>query len=230
MLFAVWSGNVYRPTRDLDLLGMDESSAEHLVKVFRSLCNLSVDHDGIVFNADSVRSEEIRNNQVYEGQRVKLIALLGKAVLSLQVDIGFGDAVTPAAKRITYPTLLGHSAPVIMSYPPETVVAEKLETMVSLGIGNSRMKDFYDVWVLLGDFELSNGVLRDAFRATFNRRGTVFPETTPIALSDEFAFDVTKQKQWRAFVDRSGLPSDVVLSEVVVMIRQRLWPLLESLG
>lgn len=230
MLFTIWTGSIYRPTRDLDLLGLGDSSAEHLVEVFCSLCALDAKDDGLVFDDKSVRCEEIRGDQAYTGQRVKLTALLEKARIDLQVDIGFGDAVTPDAKRHSYPTLLDHPAPVIFSYPPETVVAEKLEAMVSLGMGNSRMKDFYDVWTLLQNFDLDENVMRDAIGATFKRRRTKCPATIPIAMSHEFASDPTKNRQWRAFIDRSGLSTDKGLSDVIDLMRQRLWPLLKGLG
>jgi len=181
----------------------------------------------LIFDADSVRCEEIRDEQAYEGQRVRLLARLDNVRINIRVEIGFGDVVTPQAKRAIYPVLLDHAAPIVQAYPAETVVAEKLEAMISLGITNSRMKDFYDMWVLLREFDLDDNVLGEAIRATFERRGTPLPTTLPIALSDEFADDSIKQQQWGAFVNRSGLSVEVALGDVVTLMRQRLWPLIQ---
>ena len=226
MLFDVWTGKIHRPTRDLDLLGFGEPSVEGLVSIFRSLCQCVVEDDGLLFDADAVTCEPIRDEQAYGGMRVKLMAYLGKARISLQIDVGFGDAVTPKATLIQFPTLLDHPAPRIRAYPPETVVAEKIQAMVSLGIANSRMKDFYDVWVLLHNFELDRAMLARAIRATFERRQTPMPTAMPVAMSEDFIADPAKQSQWRGFLGRSGLPGDLTLKEVVNTLRERLAPLL----
>ncbi len=226
MLFAVWTGKVHRPTRDLDLLGFGDSSAEHLTSLFRGLCELAVEDDGLRFDPDTVSCELIRDGQEYGGMRVKMLAFLGSTRISLQVDVGFGDSVTPEARLTEFPTLLNHPKPVIRVYPAETVVAEKLEAMVSLGIGNSRMKDFYDVWVLIREFDLHRPVLAEAIRATFERRGTSLPSTLPVAFSDEFITDPTKQNHWKGFLARSGLSGDLKLPEVIATIRDHLAPLI----
>lgn len=226
LLFAVWTGKVYRPTRDLDLLGLGEATTERLVLVFRSLCELAVEDDGLRFDADTVSCETIRDDQEYGGMRIKLLGFLGNARISLQVDIGFGDAVTPEAKRIEFPTLLDHPAPVVRAYPAETVVAEKFEAMVSLGMGNSRMKDFYDAWVLLREFDLDDAVLARAIQATFKRRRTELPTTLPVPFTEEFVADPMKQSQWKGFLNRSGLSVDLPFIEVVEVIRRRLTPLI----
>ncbi len=152
MLFAVWAETPHRPTRDLDLLGFGEVSNERLVEIFQQLCRLKVDPDRLMFDAQSVRVVEIREGQVYQGQRVKLIGLLGNARIPVQADVAFGDVVTPEASGIDYPTLLDLPVPRIRAYPPETVVAEKLQAMVLLGMQNSRMKDFYDLRVIAKQF------------------------------------------------------------------------------
>ena len=230
MLFAVWTGKIHRPTRDLDLLGFGEPSAERLVSIFRSLGQLVVEDDGLRFDADAVTCGPIRDEQAYGGVCVKLLACLGKARISLRVDVGFGDAVTPNAILAQFPTLLGHPAPSIRVYPAETVVAEKLHAMVSLGIANSRMKDFYDLWILLRDFELDRPMLAKAIRATFERRQTPMPTALPVAMGEDFIADPAKQSQWKGFLSRSGLPDDLGLEEVVNMLRERLAPLLGLSG
>jgi predicted nucleotidyltransferase component of viral defense system len=226
MLFAVWTGNVYRPTRDLDLLGFGDATAERLVAVFRGLCEMSVEDDGLRFDADTVSCEPIRDDQEYGGMRLKLLVFLGNARIALQVDVGFGDAVTPEAKRTEFPTLLDHPVPVVRAYPAETVVAEKFEAMVSLGMGNSRMKNFYDAWILLREFEMDEATLTKAIRATFGRRRTELPTTLPMTFSEEFIADPTKQSQWQGILKRSGLSADLPFADVVEVIRRRLGPLI----
>jgi hypothetical protein len=209
MLFTLWTGEFHRPTRDLDLLGFGDSSPEGLSGVFQSLCVLEVPDDGLMFSATTVTVEPIREAQEYGGQRVKFKARLGQARIDLQVDVGFGDAITPKAEAVEYPTLLGMDPPQLRAYTRDTVVAEKLEAMVKLGMANSRMKDFFDLAVLARSFVFSGGVLRDAIAATFGRRGTAIPTELPIALTDSFANDRSKLTQWRAFVGRNGLEGRV---------------------
>ena len=205
MLFALWTGEMHRPTRDVDLLGFGEDNADALAGVFRSLCEARVPDDGLVFAAETVTVEPIREDQEYGGERVTFDVRLGTARVTLQVDVGFGDAVTPKPEQVSFPTLLGMEAPNLRAYPKETVVAEKLEAMVKLGMANSRMKDFYDVLLLARTFRFEGAMLRDAIRATFSRRGTAIPTTPPEALTDGFSTDPVKQRQWRAFVTKSGL-------------------------
>src|SRR5205085_807412 len=147
----------------------------------------------------------IKDDEDYEGVRVLLQARLGVARISLQIDIGFGDVITPAPIEVEYPTMLNFPAPRLRAYPREPVVAEKLEAMVKLGMANSRMKDFFDLAVLGRSFAFSGPLLRDAIAATFRRRGTSIPTELPIALTGSFAKDGAKLTQWRAFVGRNGL-------------------------
>ncbi len=226
MLFAAWTGSLHRPTRDLDLLGFGEPSAARLVEIFHTICEQRVDEDGMAFDAESVVATPIRDEHLYAGLRLRIASRLGNARIDLQVDVGFGDVVTPDAERNAYPTLLDLPAPRLRMYPPETVVAEKLEAMVSLGITNSRMKDYYDTWLLLDQFELKDEKLAAAIRATFERRGTSAPQGIPLGLSEEFAQDSGKQAQWAGFLKRSNLAPSIDLPAVVNAIRQRLLPLL----
>lgn len=227
MLFALWTKSRHRPTRDLDLLGFGEASRERLTLVFQELCRVDVEPDGLDFDPDSIRVAEIREGQSYRGQRVKLNARLGNANIPVQVDIGFGDVVTPAAQEIDYPTLLDLPAPRIRAYPPETVVAEKLQALVDLGMQNSRMKDFYDLWGLAREFSFEGPTLVAAVSATFERRATTLPKTVPTGLSEEFATDERKNKQWRAFLERTQLPErELSLLQVVDDLRGFLMPAL----
>lgn len=226
MLFTVWTGAVHRPTRDLDLLGFGEPSEERLIEVFRNVCEQAVGDDGMAFDANTITAAPIRDEQAYGGIRLRIAANLGNACLKLQIDVGFGDVVTPEARTETYPTLLDQPAPKLRVYSPESVVAEKLEAMVSLGMANSRMRDFYDTWVLLQRFELDDELLAQAIRATFERRGTMVPSSVALALTDEFAGDPGKQRQWSAFLRRSGLAQTHELRAVVQTLRDRIWPLI----
>ena len=221
LLFQLWYGQSHRPTRDADLLGFGPDDVPTLVDVFRSVCGIAVD-DGIVFDPDSVAGTEIRKDAGYRGVRIDLRATLDGARLALQIDIGFGDAVTPEAQNITYPTLLADvAAPTLRAYPKATVVAEKLHAVTVLGMTNTRMKDFFDLWVLLHDTALDEAELQRAIEATFARRQTAMPGTPPIGLSDAFAEDPLKQVQWLAFLKKNRLET-MDLREVVRHVREQV--------
>jgi len=220
LLFQLWYGHPHRPTRDADLLGFGPDDVPTLVGVFRSICSIETD-DGIVFDPASVAGTEIRKDAGYGGVRIDLRATLDGARLALQVDIGFGDAVTPDAQPVTYPTLLPDlPAPALRAYPKATVVAEKLHAVTILGMTNSRMKDFFDLWVLLHDTTLDDAELRRAIAATFARRQTTIPDELPIGLSDAFVTDATKQVQWKAFLRKNKLDG-LDLADVVRYVRGR---------
>jgi predicted nucleotidyltransferase component of viral defense system len=205
MLFKVWTGRLYRPTQDLDLLGFGDESGEGVVRLFAEIVVTDVEPDGLAFDPTSIRAEEIREDQEYRGQRVRLTATLGSARVDVQIDIGFGDVVTPMAQVIAYPTLLDLPAPRVRAYSRESVVAEKFQAIVALGFLNSRMKDFYDIWSMSREFDFDGSVLSDAIRATFSRRKTTLPELVPVGLSSVFASDADKATQWAAFLRRSTL-------------------------
>lgn len=226
ILFSVWSDEPHRATRDLDLLGKGDSTVAHHEQVFQDVCRVQVAHDGIEFKDDTVRGEQIKEGQEYEGVRIKLTALLLTAQIPMQIDIGFGDAVTPAPIAVVeFPTLLNFPAPHLLTYPRETVVAEKFQAMVTLGIANSRMKDFYDLWFLSQKFTFFGEALGAAIKATFERRQTAVPLILPLALTEEFSGDETKQKQWNAFIRKGKLRSDrKFLSEVVAILQDFLMP------
>ena len=192
MLFQLWGGSIHRPTRDLDLLAYGSPSPVDFEQLFREVCEEDVEDDGLNFRAESVHAVRMKEDEEYEGLRLKLQAYLDAARISVQIDVGFGDAVTPGPDEITYPTLLDFPAPTLKAYPRVTVVAEKFQAMVMLGIANSRMKDFYDVWTLARHFAFSGPVLCAAMRATFERRKTVLPSTTALS-------------QWEC---QTGLPPD----------------------
>src|ERR1019366_7169123 len=176
---------------------------------------IAVEDDGVTFDPKTVAARRIKEDAEYEGVRVTMRASIGSAKLELQIDVGFGDAVTPAASEINFPTLLGAESVRILAYPRETVVAEKVEAMVHLGIANSRMKDFFDVWFLAQNFPFEGRGLSEAIRATFVRRGTPIPEAPPVALTAVFATDASKAAQWKGFVTRGGLALGTSLADIV---------------
>ena len=225
LLFDLWFDVPHRPTRDVDFLGYGPADIPHLEGVFRDLCAIDA-NDGIEFQAKTVKAAEIRKEANYAGVRVTLIGVLAGAKCPVQADIGFGDAVVPGPEEVTYPVLLDDNpAPQLRAYPRYTVVAEKLEALVSLGMLNSRMKDYFDLWVLVTFAEFDNAILKKAIQATFERRGTPLPAKLPIGLSDEFANDGQKNKQWLAFLHKNGI-APKPLAEIVTDLRNFLWPLL----
>ena len=212
MLFATWVPNPFRPTRDLDLLGYGNPDGAANAETFRAICTAAVDDDGVEFDTKKLVVESIRAATEYGGIRVRMPATIDRAVIAMQIDVGFGDAVTPAPVAITYPVLLDSPAPMIRAYPPETVVAEKFHAIVANGIANSRLKDYYDLWQISRTFEFRCAVLRNAIRKTFECRGTKPPIGMPVGLT--LAYAAVWGAQWEAFQRRERLavaPQDLVL-------------------
>ena len=227
MLFSLWAPVPYRSTGDLDLLGEGDPTASRFVKIFREICTSTVPDDGVVFDGDSVTAEQARPDTDDQGVLVELNATLAGARLRLRIDIGFGDIVTPEAQTVDYPSLLDFPKPRLRAYPPETVVAEKLEAIVTLGMRNSRMKDFLDIFVIAKTFPFEGAILLQAVASTFARRKTMAPVETPVALTAAFTKDSTKQTQWRAFLGRSKIElAPESLSEVVSFVKVFVAPIL----
>jgi hypothetical protein len=223
LLFALWYDTPHRPTKDADLLGFGADDADTLRATFTAICAIDTD-DGVRYDTQGMKLAPIREDNVYGGMRLSMLAFVGSARLPVQVDIGFGDAITPAPELVTYPTLLdGMDAPRLRAYPVYTVIAEKFHAMVELGIDNSRMKDFFDLEIIARTTELDGGTLVDAVRATFGRRGTAVPTSLPIALTPEFAATPVKAQQWRAFVSKGKL-QPVELTETIGVLHALLWP------
>lgn len=213
MLFTAWLPDPFRPTQDLDLLGFGEAAVPIIAERIASVCAVIVPDDGLVFDVTTLRAEPIRGNQDYGGVRVKLTARLARTQIPVQIDIGFGDAVTPGIVDLVFPALLDAPAPAIRAYPKETVLAEKLQAIVVLGAVNTRIKDYYDLLALARLFEFDGATVRDAIIATFARRGTPLPTDTPVGLSAAFAADPHKVSLWQAFINRESLllePGDLV--------------------
>lgn len=205
LLFTLWYDMPHRATRDADLLGFGASDLESVAQVFREIAGLSMD-DGIVFDPTSVTVEEIRKEAGYGGVRVIIAGELAKARCKTQIDVGFGDAVTPGPVASVYPVLLDDlPAPRLRAYPTYTVVAEKLHAIALLGMTNSRVKDYFDLSVLLERETFDADLLAQAIKATFERRGMAVPKELPVGLTDEFAHDASRQALWQAFVKKNEL-------------------------
>lgn len=227
LLFAIWYDMPHRPTRDADLLGFGASDLTAIGQTFRDIASVEV-ADGIVFDPASVSVEEIRKDAGYAGARVMIDAELARAKCRTQVDIGFGDAVTPGPIQATYPVLIADfPAPMLRTYPVYTVVAEKLHAIALLGMTNSRLKDYLDLSVLLDREALDLNTLVAAIAATFARRAMAVPAELPIGLTDEFADDVSRQKLWQAFLRKNELPV-TPLADVVKVLRGELEPALRQ--
>jgi predicted nucleotidyltransferase component of viral defense system len=219
MLFDLWFDVPHRPTRDADFLGFGPMDTEALASTIRDICGVVVD-DGMAYDPDSITVEEIREEARYGGLRVRLLGMLGNARCVVQLDVGYGDAVTPGPEEAVYPTLLDDQPPPrLRVYPRAAVVAEKLEAIVSLGMANSRMKDYFDLRALAREGALGARQLGDAIAATFQRRGTDVPVEVPLGLSDEFARDAAKRAQWKAFLGKNRLEAPT-LDEVVEEVRR----------
>jgi len=203
MLFAVWNAFDHRPTRDADLLGFGSSDMEDIQSVFAELLAMQAE-DGLVFDADTLSVGPIRAVDAYGGLEVKFLAWLGGARISVHIDIGFGDVITPAADEVLFPNLLpDFPAPHIRAYPVYTAMAEKIEAAVRLDATNTRMKDFFDLWFMSSRFEIDTQLLKKAVHATCERRGTTLPPATPHAFTPAFA--TQKEQAWKQFLKRNNL-------------------------
>ncbi len=230
MLLIAWGeGSSERVTRDADLLGFGDNSPAVAATTFREICTFTVDDDGVKFEVETVAAEEIRAGQEYVGVRVTLRARVGNARIPVQADIGFGDAFTLEPEEIEFPTLLDMPKPVLRAYTKETALSEKFEAMVTLGERNTRMKDYFDVWLLSRRFDFQGASLAKAIAATFERRQTEIPAGVPVGLSDAFATELIKHSQWKAFwrkVVRTEPTPD--FSDVVESARGFLLPAAEA--
>ena len=203
-LFTLWMGPMFRVTQDTDLESSLTPDHGRMAAVFREIAETPIPiDDGVVFDLSSLSVEDIKKQDAYKGLRVKFHARMGQARLPLQFDIGFGDSVYPRAEVAEYPVLLGGPPPRIKVYPQYTVVAEKFAAAVELGMANSRLKDYFDLWALSGNFAFDFGILKTAVTRTFARNGLDVPADWPIGLRDEFAGDSMKSSQWNAFLRKT---------------------------
>lgn len=232
MLFPLWGGSAYRPTRDLDFTGYGSAEVDDVVRVFRHLCTREGVDDGVIFHSETITAVRVRDESEYHGLRLKFGATVGGARVPMQIDIGFGNAIAPGAEDVEYPPLLDAPAPRIRAYPPEAVVAEKLHAMVILGERNSRVKDFYDLFVLCSQFVFLGEPLTAAIAATFERRRTMIETSLPAALSSRFYADAARAALWRAYIlsrELPGVPADFTdVGERLVSFLSPPWAALAS--
>ncbi len=225
MLYTAWKLDDKRTTMDLDLLGTGNPDPKDLSRTFREICGVSIEDDGLMFDKESITAVPIREEAIYDGVRVVLPVRLGVMSIRLQVDVGFGDTIVPAPQPAEFPSLLSEDGPVVKAYSPETVVAEKFNAMVLLGMANSRMKDYFDIWMLSRSFVFEGPVLREAIANTFSKRQTPLPESMPVGVTEEFAKNNTKQAQWGGFIRRQRrLDTAPNLPDVVKAICEFLRP------
>ena len=232
LMFTAWQSPSFRPTRDIDLLGQLDNSVEHIVSAIQAICREPAPEDGLHFDAESIVGERIVETGNYAGVRVRFTAYLGTARVPMQVDVGFGDPLVPGPSLVRFPPILDFPAPELQGYSRESAVAEKLQVMVYLGEINSRMKDFYDIWLLATHFDFDGPVLAQAIRETFRWRQTpISPD--PVAFSDAFAQDFARQAQWVAFIRRHHLDGEGApgtLHEAVQVVAELLQPVLQALS
>lgn len=229
LLLLVWLGETIRPTRDADLLGYGDLSDEALAVIFAEICLLDVVPDGVLFDADTINVAAIRPEDSYGGKRVTLIGWLGSARIRVQVDVGIGDVTVPAPEWLDYPSLLNLPQPRLLAYLPETAIAEKVHAMVFLGMKNSRLRDFFDIFSLMKHEPFDGALLFSAICATFERRDTAIPTGIPIALTPTFAMAADKRAQWQGFLRNNHLtkvPGD--LDDVISALTEFLGPLFEA--
>ena len=218
LLMLVWFGERLRPTSDADLLGLGDLTEETLAQIVTEVAAQPVEADAVEFDEDSVRVEQIRAEDDYGGWRATIRARVGAAQLTVQVDVGIGDAVTPAPEWLDYPGLLDLPHPRLRAYPRESVIAEKLHAIVMFGTRNSRMKDYFDLHALAREGVVDLATRSDAITATFARRATAMPKAAPVGLTDSFAKEPATQAQWKAFLARNRLEAPSI-GEVVAEIR-----------
>jgi len=228
MLFVLWENRPHRPTRDVDLLFLENYDSEQLTEVFRRVAHLGVPPDGLRFDADTVQAVEIREENAYGGIRIKMLGFIGNARIPIQIDVGLGDSVYPSPAWTEFATLLGFPAPRIRVYPVETVVAEKFQAIVELGNRNSRMKDFFDILYLQKRFEFSGMELQEAIKQTFRRRRTDLPTGLPDGLSESFSANPLKQKLWAAFLGKNRLSAETDLTRVCQQIAEFVLPVAQQ--
>ncbi len=228
LLFWIWNEDFHRPTRDIDLLSFGDNDVKHLESVFRRIVSQDED-DGLIFDIDSVSGIEIKEDADYPGVRITGFADLKNARIPFQADIGYGDAVVPAAEAVKLPVYLDLPAPQLRVYPVYAVIAEKFQAMVVLGIANSRMKDFYDIHVIAHSMVLDGNILTQAIKATFETRKTAISTEELALFSDTFKQDAGKNAQWNAFLSKQNMTEEMEFSDIVTEIKQFIEPVYRSI-
>ena len=228
LMLRVWGSPEFRPTMDIDLLGRTHNAEADIVSQMRDILMVNVGTDGLAFDPDSIQTERITEGADYDGIRIRFLGGLGSARIHMQIDIGFGDIVYPEPKESDFPTMLDFPTPRLLCYSRESSISEKFEAMIKLGMLNSRMKDFYDIWLLARLFDFEGPKLTQAIRQTFERRGTALPSEIEVFAQP---FIDAKQTQWAAFHNR--LRQDHVpasFGEITASVSRFLWPIVAALS
>ena len=221
LLFDLWFDMPFRPTRDIDLLGFGLVESAHLGSAVENICRLDVD-DGVDYDEKSIQVDEIRKQANYSGLRVNFYAYIDKAKIPMQIDVGYGDAVVPSPELASYPAILKDMPTAqLRVYPYYAVISEKVEAILTLGLANTRMKDYFDLWVLLKERSIDHLILKKSFGATLQRRKTILTDGQPEGLSAIFSGDQNKNKQWQAFLNKNNL-EHIDLNDVVEFIWLKL--------
>ena len=230
-LFRIWTEQELRPTRDIDFLASGPEDHAALRTSFEAICAVPCPQDGTVFDPATIQMRDIRDDQPYGGVRVRMEGRLGQARLHLHVDIGFGDVITPEREERDYPTLLDLPAPRLWTYPRETLIAEKFDAMVSLGLTNTRVKDLWDIACLARRFAFDGETLRTAIEETFRRRRTPLAGERPVALMPGYYLDATRAQRWQVLQRQIGASADgpALLVEAGEELLRFLGPVCDSL-
>ncbi len=219
LMFTVWQVPLRRTTMDIDLLGRLENQISKIESIIKDVCRQKVAPDGFIFDVATIKCQKIKEGADYEGVRVKFMGFLERARVSMQIDVGFGDAIYPKPQVIDYPVILDFPKPHLKGYPIETVIAEKFEAMVKLGSANSRMKDFYDLWLLIRQFDFEGESLARAIEKTFTHRKTVMPGKPPLFAEEIYNEESNRQVLWSTFLTKNKIKNaPVTLSEVAKLI------------
>lgn len=205
LLFTAWQIPERRTTLDIDFLGYYDNKVSSIDSVIKDVCQVSVDPDGLIFDSKTVRGYKIKEDADYEGVRVKFTGFLERSRIPMQIDVAFGDVVYPKTKVVDYPVILNFPKPHLKGYPPESVISEKFETMVKRGLLNSRMKDFYDVWLMMRKFDFIGANLSEALKRTFEHRKTELPKGQPLFAEEIYDEKSDRQTLWKAFLKKSDI-------------------------
>jgi len=229
LMFSIWREKASRPTMDIDLLGTIDNRLEVIVAAMEDVCGMDVEADGMSFDAKTVTATRITKDAEYEGVRCRVKGGLGNARVSLQIDVGFGDVIVPGPNRVAYPALLDFPAPELNGYTMESIIAEKFQAMVKLGVLTSRMKDFYDIWILSRTFDFKGETLAEAIEKTFENRNTQIA-IDPTVFDPSFVKDRDKKAQWKGFIRKAKLAdAPKAFEDIVEAIKIFLNPLVVSL-
>ncbi len=229
LMLRAWNSPEFRPTMDIDMLGKTGNEEGNITSQIRDILAVEVEPDGLAFDSESIQTERITEDADYEGIRVRFRGALDTARINIQIDIGFGDIVYPGPEKAEIPCMLDSPAPSLLCYSRESAIAEKFEAMIKLGMLNSRMKDFFDIWLLSHQFDFDGSSLQTAIRKTFEKRGTTI-SSAPIVFLPEFSAEPTKHSQWRAFIRKNRLletPED--FQKTVDHIASFLGPIVDHL-